>query len=148
MDIFDDQKRSEVMSRIRGKNTVPELRVRSFLHKTGLRYVLHDKRLPGRPDISFTSRRIAVFVHGCFWHGHEGCRKARLPATRREFWQKKIEGNKLRDDINVQALRSNDWTVYIVWQCLINDDNLAQLAGEIVNTPRREKKHAKFRSGG
>jgi DNA mismatch endonuclease (patch repair protein) len=138
MDIFDRQKRSEVMSRVRGKDTKPELRVRSYLHTTGLRYVLHDKRLPGSPDLSFPSRKVAVFVHGCFWHGHEGCKKATIPATRPEFWRAKIEGNKERDQRDREALEALGWQVRIVWQCLITDAALSDLASEITDLPQKE----------
>lgn len=131
MDIFDRQKRSEVMSRVRGKDTKPEMRARSYLHAAGLRYVLHDKRLPGRPDLSFPSRRVAVFVHGCFWHGHEGCKRATLPATRREFWQAKINKNRERDLGNLKALEAIGWRVLVLWQCAITDNNLEDLARKI-----------------
>jgi DNA mismatch endonuclease (patch repair protein) len=133
MDIFDQQKRSEVMSRVRGKHTKPELRVRSYLHYAGLRYVLHDKRLPGKPDLSFRSRRLAVFVHGCFWHGHEGCKRATVPATRPEFWQAKIEGNKDRDRRDQEALEALGWRVRVLWQCSITDAALSDLACEIAS---------------
>jgi DNA mismatch endonuclease (patch repair protein) len=133
MDIFDRQKRSEVMSRVRGKDTKPELRVRSYLHAAGLRYVLHDKRLPGKPDLSFPSRRVAVFVHGCFWHGHEGCKRATLPATRPEFWQAKIEGNKERDKRDRDALEALGWQVRVLWQCSITNVALSELASAIAS---------------
>jgi len=126
------------MSRVRGKDTKPELRVRSYLHTTGLRYVLHDKRLPGSPDLSFPSRKVAVFVHGCFWHGHEGCKKATIPATRPEFWRAKIEGNKERDQRDREALEALGWQVRIVWQCLITDAALSDLASEITDLPQKE----------
>lgn len=124
-------KRSEVMSRIKGKDTAPEWKVRSYLHAKGLRYRLHDKRLPGRPDLIFPSKRIAVFVHGCFWHGHEGCRKAKLPATRTEFWSEKISGNIKRDRRQVQMIEEAGWTVLTVWQCDISDDVLSDLHRQI-----------------
>jgi DNA mismatch endonuclease (patch repair protein) len=135
MDIFDRQKRSDVMSRVRGKDTKPELRVRSHLHAAGLRYLLHDKRLPGKPDLSFPSRRVAVFVHGCFWHGHEGCKRATLPATRPEFWQVKIDGNRKRDQRDREALAALGWQVRIIWQCSITDAVLGDLAREIAGLP-------------
>lgn len=138
MDIFDRQKRSEVMSRVRGKDTKPELRVRSYLHAAGLRYVLHDKELPGKPDLSFPSRRVVVFVHGCFWHGHEGCKRAALPATRLEFWQAKIESNRRRDQRDREALEGRGWLVHTIWQCGINDVCLAKLTSDIASVePRR-----------
>lgn len=131
MDVLDPQKRSEVMARVRGKDTKPELRVRSYLHSCGLRYRIHDKRLPGTPDLSFPSRRIAIFVHGCFWHGHDGCRKATIPATRPEFWCAKIEGNKRRDRCNEIEMQALGWKVRVVWQCCITDEFLNDLAKEI-----------------
>jgi DNA mismatch endonuclease (patch repair protein) len=137
MDIFDRLKRSEIMSRVRGKDTKPELRVRSYLHAIGLRYVLHDKRLPGKPDLSFPSRRVALFVHGCFWHGHEGCRKATIPATRPEFWRAKIQGNRERDLRDKSALDDLGWEVRVLWQCSITDAALDDLAREIVSIAPR-----------
>ena len=137
MDVFDPQKRSEVMSRVRGKDTKPELRVRSYLHAAGLRYILHDKRLPGKPDLSFPSRRVALFVHGCFWHGHEGCKRATIPATRPEFWRAKIEGNRQRDLRDQEALEALGWQVRVLWQCSITDASLSDLAQEIVGVPSR-----------
>lgn len=150
MDIFDRQKRSEVMSRVRGKDTKPELRVRSYLHAAGLRYVLHDKRLPGRPDLSFPSRKLAVFVHGCFWHGHEGCKRATIPATRPEFWRAKIGGNRDRDRRDREALEALGWQVRTLWQCSITDVALANLAREIAGLPpaarpMRRRRSAKIR---
>ena len=136
MDIFDRQKRSDVMSRVRSRDTKPELRVRSYLHAAGLRYVLHDKRLPGKPDLSFPSRRVAVFVHGCFWHGHEGCKRANLPATRREFWQAKIESNKERDKKHKETLECLGWRVRVVWQCSMTDAALSDLAKELESVGR------------
>ena len=135
MDVFDPQKRSEIMGRVRGKDTKPELRVRSYLHHCGLRYRIHDKRLPGTPDLSFPSRRIAIFVHGCFWHGHDGCRKASIPATRPEFWCAKIEGNKGRDRRNETELEALGWKVRVVWQCSITSEALNGLAKEIGDIP-------------
>ena len=127
------------MSRVRGKDTKPELRVRSYLHAAGLRYVLHDKRLPGKPDLSFPSRQVAIFVHGCFWHGHEGCKRATLPATRPEFWQAKIEGNKERDRRDREALEALGWQVRVLWQCSITDAALNGLACEIADIPSQKR---------
>jgi DNA mismatch endonuclease (patch repair protein) len=131
VDIFEPRKRSEVMSRVRGKDTKPELRVRRHLHAAGLRYVLHDKRLPGKPDLSFPSRGMAVFVHGCFWHGHEGCRKATIPATRPEFWRAKIEANKARDARAKSELEAAGWDVIVVWECSLSASTLDKLAYRI-----------------
>lgn len=135
MDVFDPQKRSEVMARVRGKDTKPELLVRRHLHAAGLRYVLHDRRLPGKPDLVFPSRRVAVFVHGCFWHGHEGCKKATIPATRPEFWRAKIEANKARDARVRSELEAAGWKVIVVWECSLGSAALNDLAGRIAQQP-------------
>src|SRR5688572_25930517 len=103
-DVVDKATRSRMMSGIRGKNTRPEILVRSFLHRAGLRFRLHSNALPGKPDLVFPRHRAAVFVHGCFWHQHQDCRFATQPATNRAFWQKKLEGNVARDARNKTAL--------------------------------------------
>lgn len=105
------------MSRIRPRNTSPELAVRKLLFKKGYRYRLHPKTLPGKPDIVFPSRHVAIFVHGCFWHGHQNCAKARLPKTNIEFWSAKIKANIARDANAEDALRELGWSSMTVWQC-------------------------------
>jgi DNA mismatch endonuclease (patch repair protein) len=114
-----DAARSAQMARVRGKDTRPELRVRKALHAGGLRFRLQARDLPGRPDIIFRSRRIAIFVHGCFWHQHPdpNCRLARMPKSRREFWEPKLTGNRERDARNKAALEAEGWTVIEVWEC-------------------------------
>lgn len=112
--------RSEVMARVRCKDTRPEMAVRRALWASGLRYRLHDKRLPGRPDIVFPSRRAVVFVHGCFWHGHEGCPRHRIPKTRVEWWTAKINRNNERDTETQAALEASGWTVIVLWECEIS----------------------------
>ncbi len=117
MDIVDQATRSRMMSGIRGRDTTPELLVRRYLHAAGLRFRLGGHRLPGRPDIVFPSRRIAVFVHGCFWHRHQGCRYATTPSTQPAFWSSKFTANVARD---AQALRNLDtmgWTSLVIWEC-------------------------------
>ena len=104
------------MKRVRQKNTAPELIVRKALHKRGLRYKLGDPKLLGRPDLSFPRYCAAVFVHGCFWHGHD-CRAGRLPTTNTDFWVPKIEGNRKRDIRKEDALRELGWRVFTLWQC-------------------------------
>src|SRR5438034_6690810 len=117
-DVFSKQKRSWVMSRIRGTDTNPELKVRSFLHALGFRYRLHDRRLPGKPDIVLPKYRTVILVHGCFWHGHRGCAKGRhRPQSHVEFWQRKIEDNARRDRIAVRRLRKLGWSVFTLWEC-------------------------------
>jgi DNA mismatch endonuclease (patch repair protein) len=116
MDTLTKEERSALMSKIRGKNTIPEMRVRKFLWSHGYRYRLHRKDLPGTPDIVFPSRHKVVFVHGCFWHGHE-CRKGKLPKTRTEYWRGKIERNKERDAKSIESLKKLGWEPFTVWEC-------------------------------
>ncbi|WP_236629793.1 very short patch repair endonuclease [Pseudohaliea rubra] len=106
------------MSRIRGRDTRPELLVRKGLHALGFRYRLHDKRLPGRPDLVFPRFGAVILVNGCFWHGHD-CHLFRLPATRRGFWQQKIESNRVRDARNLRLLEDAGWRVLVVWECAL-----------------------------
>lgn len=106
------------MAGIRGKDTKPEMLLRRGLHARGLRYLLHDRRLPGRPDIVFPARRAVVFAHGCFWHGHD-CPLFRLPSTRQDFWSKKIEKNKVNDAFSGDALLEAGWRVGVVWECAL-----------------------------
>lgn len=120
-DIVDPQTRSRIMSGIRGKNTKPEMLVRRLLHSMGYRYRLHARELPGKPDIVFRRQRIAIFVHGCFWHQHSGCRLSRMPKSRVCFWQPKLEANKLRDQNNHIVLENNGWRVLTVWECQLAD---------------------------
>lgn len=117
-DIMSAQQRSHLMSKIRGKNTKPELVLRKALHRRGYRYRLHHATLPGKPDIVLPRFRAVIFVSGCFWHGHD-CELFRLPATRREFWQKKIEGNRKRDDIVRDGILALGWRHLTVWECAI-----------------------------
>lgn len=121
------------MARVRGRDTKPEMRVRRALHAAGLRYRLHAKGLPGRPDLILPSRRVAVFVHGCFWHRHPDpdCKLARLPKSRLDFWLPKLEGNRARDERNKAALEALGWKVVEIWECEINDDALRAAAKRI-----------------
>jgi DNA mismatch endonuclease (patch repair protein) len=117
-DIYDSSTRSAIMRNIRSKNTIPEKVVRTLLREAGLiGYRLNRKDLPGKPDIAFGRRRLAIFVHGCFWHGHEGCAKAKIPETNRAKWQDKIACNRSRDAEVVRLLLEDGWRVAIVWQC-------------------------------
>ena len=119
MDTLTKQQRSERMSRIRNKDTGPELTVRRLVHSLGYRYRLHGRKMPGRPDLVFRSRRAVIFVHGCFFHRHldPACRLARLPKSRLDFWLPKLEGNRVRDERNIHALIELGWRVLIVWEC-------------------------------
>lgn len=121
-DVHTPEQRSRNMAGIRGKNTKPEIAVRSLLHRLGYRFRLHRKDLPGKPDIVFPSRRKVIFVHGCYWHMHD-CRWGRVvPATNTEFWQTKRKGNCDRDERTAAALRSAGWCSYVVWECQTKDE--------------------------
>ena len=114
------------MSRIHGKATKPELKVRQWLWRHGYRYRLNVKSVPGKPDIVMRKYRTAIFVNGCFWHGHEGCDKFKLPQTNREFWVSKIKRNQERDQRNYQVLRDNGWQVIVVWECQLQPKMMEQ----------------------
>lgn len=129
MDSLTPAQRSERMSRIRGKDTGPELAVRRLIHSMGYRYRLGAKDLPGRPDIVFRTRRCVVFVHGCFWHRHQGCTLARLPKSRLDFWREKLEGNAARDKRNLELLAQNGWRTLVVWECELKD--MKQVAARV-----------------
>lgn len=120
-DIVDRATRSRMMSGIRGKNTKPEIIVRRFLHSRGLRFKLHDRKLPGRPDLVFPRYKTALFVHGCFWHQHANCRYAYMPAANREFWKNKLGGNVIRDAKHRDALKESGWRVLTIWECEVAD---------------------------
>lgn len=127
MDTLSPAQRSRTMAQIKGKNTGPEKIVRSLLHRMGYRFRLHCKQLPGTPDIVLPKYKAVIFVHGCFWHAHEGCKRAAIPTTHREFWEKKIFGNRARDDRNIAALESLGYHCLIIWQCeLKNEQSLRQ----------------------
>lgn len=122
-DVHDKKTRSYNMSRIKGKDTKPEMLVRRFLFSKGFRYRVNDKKLPGRPDIVLPKYRTVIFVHGCFWHGHEGCKYFSIPKTRSEWWFEKIEGNKARDKQKNALLRKEKWKVIQVWECELKKGN-------------------------
>lgn len=121
MDRLSAEKRSWLMSRIGSKDTTPELTVRRLLHRIGYRYRLHMIGLPGKPDLVFPARKKVVFVHGCFWHGHAGCKYAKVPKSRAEFWREKMDKNKFRDERNQKELEQLGWDVFVVWQCQLKD---------------------------
>lgn len=120
-DIVDQATRSRMMAGIGGKNTQPELVLRRALHARGLRYRLHDRNLPGTPDLVFRQFGAVCFVHGCFWHRHAGCPYATVPATRTKFWQAKFRANTQRDRRHVQSLLQAGWRVAIIWECVLRN---------------------------
>lgn len=124
MDKLTPERRSWLMSRIKSKNTKPEIKVRKIIYAMGYRYRLHVKQLPGSPDIVFVGRKKIIFINGCYWHGHVGCRYAKLPQSNIEFWVNKINKNKARDFENVAELESLGWKVTTIWQCEIRAPDL------------------------
>jgi DNA mismatch endonuclease (patch repair protein) len=116
-DVHDKATRSYNMSRIKGKDTKPEMLVRRFLHAQGFRYRLHVKDLPGKPDIVLPKYRTVIFIHGCFWHGHEGCKYFVVPKTRTEWWMEKIDRNVSNDRLKQLALRHAGWKIMQIWEC-------------------------------
>jgi len=132
-DTLTPQKRSWNMSRIRSRDTKPEMVVRRLLHSLGHRYRLHRKGLPGKPDIVLPKYRTVIFVHGCFWHRHPGCKYAYTPKSRLEFWNKKFDENVRRDRENKKALRKLGWKVIVVWECEINTVNLQKKINKITS---------------
>ena len=117
MDTVDAVTRSRIMRAVRRRDTVPEVRLRHALHRMGLRYRLHVRSLPGSPDIVFATPRVVVFVHGCYWHRHEGCRLASTPKSNADFWRVKFRDNVVRDRRIVEQLESDGWVVLVAWQC-------------------------------
>lgn len=131
-DIKSKKDRSINMSKIRSRNTKPEIFVRSMLHRMGYRFRLNRKDIFGHPDIVLPKRRIAIFVHGCFWHGHQNCPKSKLPSTNTEFWASKISGNIERDRLVKNALIELGWRVLVIWQCSMkNKEKQAELSSKI-----------------
>jgi len=130
-DVVDPATRSRMMAGIGSRNTKPELALRRALHARGLRYRLHDRRLPGSPDLVLPRFRAVCFVHGCFWHRHPGCRYTTTPATRTEFWRNKFRENVARDKRNRDALLAAGWRVAVVWECAVRRDGAPVVAKEL-----------------
>ena len=133
-DVFSKQKRSWIMGRVKSESTRPEMRVRRRLHALGFRFRLHRADLPGKPDITLPKHKTVIFVHGCFWHGHPGCKHAALPASNREYWERKIGRNVARDSKNRALLEEQGWRTLVLWECRIRTAEAldAELAGLIV----------------
>lgn len=130
-DTLTPEQRSERMSRVRGKDTKPEILVRRLVHGMGYRYRLHRNNLPGKPDLVFGPRKKVIFIHGCYWHRHEGCKLARLPKSRLDFWLPKLEGNKARDETKQRELSAMGWKYLVIWECEIQTHNLSLLKNKI-----------------
>ncbi len=137
-DIVDSDKRSEMMSRIRSRDTKPELIVRRIAHKLGFRFRIHRRDLPGCPDIVFPKYRAVIMVHGCFWHRHPSCRYATIPKTRKQFWENKFEDNVVRDRRSQSALSQLGWRVLVIWECETKDHEVvaARIIAHLRQTER------------
>lgn len=129
-DVFAPEKRHEIMQNVKTKNTAPEIKLRSLLHKNGFRFRVNRKDLPGKPDIVLPKYRAVIFVHGCFWHGHD-CPRGQRPQTNADFWNQKIDRNVIRDKSDVSLLESLGWRVLIVWECEIKKKNEAVLLSRV-----------------
>jgi DNA mismatch endonuclease (patch repair protein) len=126
MDVFTPHKRSEIMRAVKSEDTKPEMLVRRLLHRAGYRYRLHDKKLPGTPDLTFAGRRAVIFVHGCFWHQHPGCAHAARPTSNGDFWRQKLDRNVARDAKNLAALETDGWRVLTLWECELKRPDLLE----------------------
>ena len=124
MDVFDKNKRSWIMSRIKNKDTTPEIAVRSIVHRMGYRFRKNNPKLPGKPDIVLKKHKKIIFIHGCFWHGHKDCKRSSRPTTNVDFWNNKINANIMRDQKNQNILQEQGWSVLVIWQCELRDTDI------------------------
>lgn len=148
MDTVDSSTRSKIMASVGQRNTGPEVKLRRMLHKRGLRYGLHSKKLPGSPDLVFPKFRAVIFVHGCFWHSH-GCKYSTKPSTHKSFWLEKFNANKKRDKLKIKALLANGWRVLLVWECAVkgaNKGDLEKVASLVVKWLKSGEKYGKVES--
>lgn len=125
-DVFSKEKRSWIMSQVKGVNTKPEVLVRSLIHRMGYRFRIHRRDLPGNPDIVLPRHRKVIFVHGCFWHGHKRCPRSKRPTTNENFWNKKLDDNIKRDKRNYWTIRRLNWKVLVIWECEIRKPKVLQ----------------------
>lgn len=132
-DVHTKAQRSYNMSRIKGKDTKPEMLVRKYLHAQGFRYKLHDKTLPGKPDLVLPKYKTVIFIHGCFWHGHTNCKYFKIPQTRTQWWTDKISYNKSKDRQTVKAIRKDGWKIIIVWECNLKKGKAEKTLNKLVS---------------
>lgn len=132
-DVHEPKTRSYNMSQIKATNTKPEMMVRKFLHASGFRYRLHVKDLPGKPDLVLPKYNTVIFVHGCFWHAHEGCKYFKIPKTRTEWWKKKLLGNRERDKKHISQLEDLGWNIIVIWECELKPENAKSTLSEVIN---------------
>ena len=131
MDVLNAEQRSFNMSHIRGRDTRPEMLVRRALHAKGVRYRLHDRKLPGTPDLIFRKYGAVIFVHGCFWHAHD-CDLFKWPSTRKEFWEEKIGGNRARDRLALHRLQERGWRTLVIWECALKPQQISAIANQAI----------------
>lgn len=132
MDVHEPEIRSYNMSRIRSRDTKPEMIVRRFLHAQGFRFRLHDKKLPGKPDLVLPKYKTVIFVHGCFWHGHEGCKYFVIPKTRTDWWLDKINGNRAKDEKTKLKLALNKWRIITIFECELKKEKHLDTLGGLI----------------
>ncbi len=132
-DVHEPETRSYNMSQISGKDTKPEMMVRKFLHANGFRYRLHVKDLPGKPDLVLPKHKTVIFVHGCFWHAHEGCKYFKIPKTRTDWWKEKLMGNRERDKKHIRQLEDSGWNIIVIWECELKPDNAESTLSDLIN---------------
>jgi DNA mismatch endonuclease, patch repair protein len=134
MDVYGSETRSRVMRSVKSEDTKPEMKVRRLLHRAGYRYRLHDKSLPGKPDLVFPSRRAVIFIHGCFWHQHPGCKNAERPASNLDYWNQKLDRNIERDALRLSALKSAGWHCLVLWECEVSQPDLLERLARFLDT--------------
>lgn len=139
-DIVDKRTRSRMMAGIRGKNTKPELLLRSALHKRGFRYRIHVRDLPGNPDMVFAKYNAIIFVHGCFWHRHEGCRYATTPSSNEDFWKVKFEATIKRDLLIIKQLEEAGWRIAVIWECSLKARKISNISDTIASWLKTHKR--------
>lgn len=132
-DIFSKSRRSEIMANISSANTKPEIMIRKYLFKKGFRYKINYNKLPGNPDIVLPKHNTIIFIHGCFWHSHPNCKKAHLPKSNVDFWDKKISSNRNRDKHNIELLKEMKWNIIVIWECEIKKRNIELLMSQVIN---------------
>ncbi len=136
-DVHNKATRSYNMSRIRAKDTKPELMIRKFLHAQGFRYKLHDKTLPGKPDLVLPKYNTVIFIHGCFWHGHSNCKYFVVPKTRTQWWVLKINSNRANDTKAIKLLKKDGWKIIVIWECRLKPAKVKKTLETVVNAISR-----------
>ena len=140
-EVKTDRDRSRIMRAVKSKDTTPEIAVRRLVHSLGYRYRLHRRELPGKPDLVFAPRKKVIFVHGCFWHGHDCKRGARIPKSNTNYWRQKISRNRERDAVTLHKLKTSGWDVLVIWECEVRDDGLDRRLRCFLDTKPDQPQH-------